>query len=232
MDQQEIYEHHALEYDALVNAEDCDHNLLPALASIASLPGASVLEVGVGTGRITRLLLPTVARVVGIDRAPAMLEVARRHLEQLGSSSTWELHCADARDLPVPSAFADLAIAGWVFGHLRYWLPDDWRDHIGKALAEMGRALKPGGTMVIVETLGTGREDPLPPSPALGEYFAWLETEHGMQRVALRTDYLFPDVATAAKVAGAFFGEAFGERVKLEQWARIPECTGLWWKRV
>jgi ubiquinone/menaquinone biosynthesis C-methylase UbiE len=191
-----------------------------------------VLEVGVGTGRITRLLLPKVARLVGVDRAPAMLEVARRHLEQMAAPAAWELHCADARELPVPSAFADLAIAGWVFGHLRYWLPEDWKANIAKALAEMRRALKPSGTMVIVETLGTGREDPLPPSPELAEYFAWLEAEQGMQRSTLRTDYLFPDVATAAKITGFFFGEAFGERVKRERWTRIPECTGLWSKRV
>src|SRR5262249_34639787 len=154
----------------------------------------------------TRLLLPRVARLLGVDRAPAMLEVARRHLEQMASPASWELHSADARDLPVPSAFADLAIAGWVFGHLRYWLPEDWKANIERALAEMGRALKPGGTMVIVETLGTGREDPLPPSPELAEYFAWLEAEQSMRRTSLRTDYLFPDVATAAKVTGFFFG--------------------------
>ena len=157
-----------------------------------------------------------------------MLEVARRHLESMERPSAWELHAADARALPVADGWADLAVAGWVFGHLRYWLPDGWRDAIGAALAEMKRALRPGGALVVIETLGTGREDPEPPSPALAEYYAWLEETHGMTRAAIRTDYAFPDVDTAARVTGFFFGEAFGERVRREGWRRIPECTGLW----
>lgn len=232
MDQQRIYEHHAAEYDALVSAEDCDGNLLPALESIAPLAGASALDVGAGTGRVTRILARKAARVVGVDRAPAMLEVARRHLEATRPEAAWELHCADARHLPVPDGWADVAVAGWVFGHLRYWMPDAWREEIAAALGEMKRALKPGGALIIIETLGTGREDPQPPSPALAEYFDWLEKDHGMTRIAIRTDYLFPDVASAAEIAGFFFGAEFGDRVKREGWQRIPECTGLWSKRV
>jgi ubiquinone/menaquinone biosynthesis C-methylase UbiE len=232
MDQQQIYARHAAEYDALVSAEDCDGHLLPALEALAPVAGARVLEVGAGTGRITRLLVGRGARVVGVDRAPAMLEVARRRLEAMNAPSAWELHCADAAELPVPDAWADVAVAGWVFGHFRLWMPADWRAAIGRALGEMRRALKPGGALIVIETLGTGREDPAPPSPELAEYFAWLEAEHGLRRAAIRTDYLFPDVATAAATTGFFFGEAFGERVRRERWKRIPECTGLWSKSV
>ncbi|MFT3765210.1 MAG: class I SAM-dependent methyltransferase [Minicystis sp.] len=232
MDQQQIYERHAAEYDALVAAEDCDGHLLPAIEAVAPVRGARVIEVGAGTGRITRLLVAGGARVVAVDRSPAMLEIARRHLTALDMPGTWEIHRADARALPVANGEADLGIAGWVFGHLRYWMPDDWKDAVGHALAEMRRALRPGGTMIVIETLGTGREDPLPPSAALAEYYDWLEGEHGMTRAAIRTDYAFPDVATAAATTGFFFGEDFGERVRREGWSRIPECTGLWWKRV
>jgi ubiquinone/menaquinone biosynthesis C-methylase UbiE len=231
MDQQQIYAHHAAEYDALVAAEDCDRHLLPALEAIVPLAGASALDVGAGTGRVTRLLAARAARVVGVDRAAAMLDVARAHLVAQAPPAAWELHCADARALPVASASADVAVAGWVFGHLRYWMPEGWQAEIGAALAEMERALVPGGTLIIIETLGTGHEEPRPPSPELAEYYAWLEAAHGLTRTAIRTDYLFPDVATAATVTGFFFGEAFAARVRREAWQRIPECTGLWWKR-
>jgi ubiquinone/menaquinone biosynthesis C-methylase UbiE len=232
VDHERIYADQAAEYDALVSAEDCDGHLLPAIEAIAPLPGTSVLEVGAGTGRITRLLVGRGASVMGVDRSPAMLAVARRHLEALGPSTRWELRCEDARDLSVSTGWADVAIAGWVFGHFRTWFEPDWRAEVGRALAGMERALKPGGVLVLVETLGTGREDPSPPSAGLAEYFAWLEEERGLARVAIRTDYLFSDVETAARVTGFFFGDAFGERVRREGWRRVPECTGIWWRRV
>src|SRR5262249_51724924 len=151
MDYQQIYSQHAEEYDALVAAEDCDRRLLPALEAITPLAGASVLEVGIGTGRIARQLLGRAARIVAVDRSPAMLEVARRHLARR-TSTAWELSCADARALDVPSGWADVAIAGWVFGHFRSWFPDRWQHEIAAALAEMARALRPGGALVLVET--------------------------------------------------------------------------------
>ncbi len=230
-DHERIYAEHAAEYDALVGAEDCDGHLLPAIEAIAPLAGASVLEVGAGTGRITRLLVGRAARVIGVDRSAAMLGVARRHLEALAAPARWELRCEDARDLAVLGGWADVALAGWVFGHFRTWFEAGWQTEVGQALAEIERALAPGGALVVIETLGTGREDPSPPSAELAEYFAWLESEHGLSREAIRTDYLFPDVETAARVTGFFFGDAFGERVRREGWLRVPECTGIWSKQ-
>ena len=180
-----------------------------------------------GTGRIARQLIVRCRRVVGVDRAPAMLAIARDHLERI-APGRWELHRADVTALPVASGQADVAIAGWVFGHLRYERADEWRDAIGRAIAEMDRALQPGGTLIVIETLGTGRETPHPPSPELAEYFAWLEGEQGMRRDVIRTDYAFPDAETAAVATGFFFGAEFAARVREHNWARIPECTGLW----
>jgi len=54
MDFERIYDRHAREYNQLVNAEDCEGRLLPAIAAIAPLSGAAVLELGIGTGRIAR----------------------------------------------------------------------------------------------------------------------------------------------------------------------------------
>jgi ubiquinone/menaquinone biosynthesis C-methylase UbiE len=225
-----IYRDHADEYDLLVEAEDCDGNLLPALEAIVPIAGAEALDVGVGTGRIARLLLAHGARVVGVDRAPAMLAVARRHLERY-PADRWELHRADAAALPVASGWADVAIAGWAFGHMRYEHAEAWRDVVARAIAEMRRALRPAGALIIIETLGTGTEVPRPPSAELEEYFAWLESEHGMQRKSIRTDYQFADAETAARATRFFFGPEFAARVRERDWSRIPECTGIWWSR-
>ncbi|HEU4726430.1 MAG TPA: methyltransferase domain-containing protein, partial [Kofleriaceae bacterium] len=153
---EEIYAGHAEEYDALVRAEDADGALIPALEAIHPLAGAAVLEVGVGTGRIARAIVRRVGRLVAVDRAPAMLAVARRHLSGLDEAAPWELHEADARALPVAAGWADVAIAGWVFGHFRSWMADDWQAQVAQALDEMRRALRPGGALIVIETLGTG----------------------------------------------------------------------------
>ena len=222
-----IYRDHAEQYDALVSAEDCDEALLPAIEGVTSLAGAHVLEVGAGTGRITRQLLARGARVTGFDRAEPMLEVARRRLGAAGTAG-WELHCADAQALPVGEATFDVAIAGWVFGHLRSWMAERWRDAIGRCLDEMDRAIRPGSATIIIETLGTGFEFPRPPTAALAEYYDWLDRARGFTRASVRTDYQFPDVETAARMTGFFFGPAFAERVRREGWTRVPECTGIW----
>jgi ubiquinone/menaquinone biosynthesis C-methylase UbiE len=230
MDYERIYRFAADEYDRLVSAEDCDGNLLPAIESLSALAGRSVLEVGAGTARITRLIAARGARIVALDRSPAMLRVGLNHMTRLPTVE-WQLVLGDAADLPVAAGWADLAIAGWTFGHFCGWFPGEWRYRIGQGLDEMTRALKPGGFLILVETLGTGSTDPHPPAPELAAYYRWLENENSMTRIAIRTDYLFSDVDSAAAVTGAFFGDAFAARVRREGWTRVPECTGLWWKR-
>lgn len=223
-DYQRIYDEEAALYDRLVSAEDTEGRLGPALAGLCALDGRRVLEVGAGTGRITRLLLERGARVVALDRAAAMLQVARAR----GGPGALQLVHADARRLPVAARWADLAIAGWVFGHFRSWLADGWRDEIGAALDAMQRALAPSGTLAIIETLGTGVEVAGPPTPALAEYYAWMEGARGLERRVLRTDYAFDSVEAAAETCGAFFGPEMAARIRARGWRRVPEFTGLW----
>ncbi|HWN66515.1 MAG TPA: class I SAM-dependent methyltransferase [Haliangium sp.] len=223
MDYHEIYAHHAAAYDELVAAEDCDGNLLPALARVMPVTGR-VVEVGAGTGRLTRLLARAGATVVATEPAAAMLAVGRQRLGELANVS-W--HQTPAHALPVADGWADAGIAGWVFGHFREWMPAGWEAELAQALAELGRVVRRGGTLVIIETLGTGQVEPAPPTPGLAEYYAWLEAR-GFVRAAIRTDYVFDSVDEAARVTGFFFGEAFAARVREQGWTRVPECTGIW----
>lgn len=219
--QADIYETRARDYHRLVSAEDCEKRLLPAIASRVALAGQRVIEVGAGTGRVTRMLVEAGADVRAYERAAPMLEVAREQLPDV----CFEL--ADARALPAQSASADLVVAGWVFGHLRMWMPDGWQAEVGACLAEAERVLAAGGHIVILETLGTGRTAAAPPSPALAEYYAFLEA-HGFVRSDVATDYQFGTVDEAAEVLGGFFGPDMADRIRREQWARVPEWTGIW----
>jgi ubiquinone/menaquinone biosynthesis C-methylase UbiE len=226
-DYEAVYRERADDYDRLVSAEDVDGNLVRAIASVAPIPGSVFVDVGAGTGRVTRLLLGAgAARVHAFDRSAAMLEVARRRLTG-EPADRWQLAVADATELPIADGAADHAVAGWVFGHLRSWAAD-WRATIGRALDEMQRAIRPGGTIVVVETLGTGAEQPAPPNPALAEYYQWLEQERGMTRTWVRTDYAFANVATGIELCDFFFGPELAGRVRESGSARLPECTGLW----
>lgn len=219
--QAEIYRTRAREYHRLVMAEDCDGNLLSALEARVPLAGARVVEVGAGTGRLTKLLVDAGAEVRAFEREAPMLEVAREHAPGA------RLELADARELPLDDGVADAVFAGWVYGHLRLWMPNGWRDEIAAALDEASRVLVPGGHVVIVETLGTGALTPAPPSEALAEYYAFLE-ERGFVRSEVATDYAFASAAEAAEVLGGFFGDRMRERILRERWARVPEWTGIW----
>ena len=95
----------------------------------------------------------------------------------------------------------------------------------------MQQCLRPGGTAVILETAGTGHEQPVAPTPALQAYYQMLATEYGFATTWLRTDYRFESVAEAEKLTRFFFGEALADRVAREGLTILPECTWLWWKR-
>ena len=227
----DIYTRHAAEYDQLVAREDYRHELPRALAAIRPAAGLDMVELGAGTGRVTQLLAPYAHRLTACDISPHMMSVAATKL-RAGGRRHWQALVADNAHLPLADRCADLALAGWSLGHQTGWNPAGWRMTIGQALAEVRRVLRPGGTAVIIETLGTGRETPQPPSPALAEYYAWLEREHGFSATWIRTDYRFASLEEAVRLTGFFFGEEFAARVAEHRRVDVPECTGIWWRTV
>jgi ubiquinone/menaquinone biosynthesis C-methylase UbiE len=225
-----IYSQHAPRYDALVSREDYRGHILPALERIRPLKGLEVVEFGAGTGRLTRLLVPLVKSMRAFDVSRHMLLMAAETLKLLGDN--WELAVGDNRHMPVDDNAADLTIAGWSLGHLTGWHPDRWREEIGCALREMLRIARPGGTVIILETMGTGQEQPMPPTPALAAYYEVLETEYGFSYNWVRTDYRFESLAEANSLTRFFFGDALADRVLAEKLVILPECTGIWCKHL
>lgn len=224
--QARMYEERAESYDALIAAEDTEGTLRRAFEAAVPFDGKRIVDVGAGTGRLARWMAPRAAHVHLVERAAPMLEVARARLETDGVSERVSFHLADARELPLEDASVDVATAGWVFGHFRHWMPEGWEDEVDRAVAEMRRVTAVGGTIAILETLGTGHETPRE-HPALDEYFAHLETKHGFARTWWRSDYAFETVDAAAQVMGAFFGAPLVEKIRAHGWRRVPECTAL-----
>jgi ubiquinone/menaquinone biosynthesis C-methylase UbiE len=74
-DYHQIYRQHADQYELLVSREDRDGNLIRALNGIRPLAGLDVVELGAGTGRVTRLAAPLVRRIYAFDASAPMLRV-------------------------------------------------------------------------------------------------------------------------------------------------------------
>lgn len=225
----DVYNSGAENYDLLVSYEDYEGNLLRTLQSIVSWDGKTVVELGAGTARLSKLVVPFVAQLWMTDISAHMLSVGVPQMQALGLPN-WGVFLADSRAVPMPNACADIAMAGWCYGHCTEWDAPNWKAEIARSVHEMQRLLRVGGTAIILETLGTGQEDPSPPAPLLGEYYHWLETEMGYTRIAIRTDYRFPSAQEAERLARFFFGDAMGDAVAARNSDILPECTGVWWR--
>lgn len=224
-DYRELYERDAERYQQLVAAEDGEGELPRALAQVVTLHGARAIEIGMGTGRVTGILLDAGASVLGYERSAAMVAVARRLLGQ-----RFAVVVADVREVELPVNGADLALAGWCLGHFCEWFGAHWQAEIEDVLQKMWGALDPGGTLLLIETLGTGSDVACPPNAELAAYYRFLESKWGMRRRELRTDYHFESIAAARESIGFFFGAELENRVVERGWRVVPEWTGLWWK--
>jgi ubiquinone/menaquinone biosynthesis C-methylase UbiE len=229
-DHEKIYNEQANEYERLVAHEDYQGNIIPALKQIKPLEGLDVVELGAGTGRLTCMLAPVVKTIQVYDISAHMLEVAAAKLKESGLRN-WQTGIADHRELPVDDQSADLAISGWSICYTTNDYEEGWQREVGKALSEMKRVLRPGGTIIILETLGTGHQTPAPPDE-VKPYLAFLENEAGFSSTWIRTDLLFESLEEAKEVTGFFFGEEMVENVIGTDPVILPECTGIWWLHV
>ena len=223
----DIYRRHRIEYDRLVNAEDCEHHLPAFLRSIADWRGKTVLEGGLGTGRVTELFIDDARRVVGCDREAHMLEAARERLARFADKL--ELRVADNLDLPLLPEKANVFIEGWSWGHAVVDGPGEVEAIAEALFTQVRKNLVPGGLVVLIETLGTNALGPAAPHPRLAEFYQLLQSRFGLRQTALSTDYRFATPAEAAEVLGFFFGDAMGKAVRANGSAIVPEWTGVWY---
>jgi ubiquinone/menaquinone biosynthesis C-methylase UbiE len=118
--------------------------------------GASVLEVGVGTGK-NMSYYPSGSRITAIDLTPGMLARAEKQMQRLGLQSRVELRLGDIQSLDFPDSSFDTVLATFVFCSV----PDPILD-----LQEMKRVVKPGGKILLLEHMRSS-------NPALGRIMDW-----------------------------------------------------------
>ncbi|MCA1906304.1 MAG: ubiquinone/menaquinone biosynthesis methyltransferase [Desulfarculus sp.] len=104
--------------------------------------GGRVLDVATGTGDLALAIAarPERPRVVGLDLVPAMLTPAARKARRAGAPLA--LLAGDALRLPFPDASFDAATIAFGIRNIPRRV---------EAMAEMGRVLKPGGRLHVLE---------------------------------------------------------------------------------
>ena len=115
--------------------EGADLQLLPALLA----GDETVADLGCGTGRLAGLLAPFAGMLIGVDRSPEMLALARTRLAELENV---ELRQGDLETLPIDDGTIDVAILSLVL----HYVPDP-----GRALVEAHRILRPGGRLLVLD---------------------------------------------------------------------------------
>jgi ubiquinone/menaquinone biosynthesis C-methylase UbiE len=131
------------------------HAEVAELERIAATGGTGhLLDVACGTGRWTARFAanPAVARVTALDRAPEMLERTRARLA--GLALTAELVRGDAYALPFAADSFDSCFFGFFLSHVPL-------DRVAGFLGELRRVLRPGGEILVFDSLLAPGREPL-----------------------------------------------------------------------
>jgi SAM-dependent methyltransferase len=155
------------------HADMCAPGILRLLERLLDRNGV-VLELGCGSGLLTRYLVDAGHRVIATDASPAMLALARET-----APGAEDVRVLVMPDDPMPMCDAVVSI-----GHPVSYLPNE--DAVLRALTNAADALSPGGVYAIdIEDLGWGD--------------AWADTRASVRRAddwVIATEYSRPSPQT------------------------------------
>jgi SAM-dependent methyltransferase len=117
-------------------------------------PSSTVVDLAAGTGKLTRLLVPTGARIIAVEPVEAM----RAKLTAIVPGV--EVRDGTAEQLPCPDASVDCVTVAQAF----HWF------HATEALAEIRRALRPRGGLAL---LWNSRDASVPWVDRLNRVIRW-----------------------------------------------------------
>uniref|UniRef100_A0A8C4XCJ5 Zgc:162396 n=1 Tax=Erpetoichthys calabaricus TaxID=27687 RepID=A0A8C4XCJ5_ERPCA len=115
--------------------EEIKNTVLKYLDSKKKKPHVLAVDIGCGTGQVSRSLAPHFEKIIGVDISEAQLEEARK---ETNLTNVKYIKC-HAEDLPADDGSVDLITAA----HAAHWFDKE------KFLKEANRVLKPGGCMAL-----------------------------------------------------------------------------------
>jgi len=130
-------------FDSVAELYDTARQSYPAevadglVANAGAGRGSAVLEIGCGTGQLTRLLAGRALRLTAIDIGPAMVGVARRNV----ADGTVQFQVCSFEDFPGRGPY-DLVVSATAF----HWVDP------AVGLAKAARLLSPGGWLALLVT--------------------------------------------------------------------------------
>ena len=152
------------------------------VASIPVSSSSNILDVAGGTGEVTFAICKRhhPAHIVLSDYTPAMLDVAKQRIAAGDNRSvSVETQVVDAQDMPFDNASFDIVTMAYGIRNI----PDRMR-----ALREIHRVLKPGGTVAILEF----STPPLAPARAFYKaYLKWGIPAWGQLFTGKRDDFVY-----------------------------------------
>jgi SAM-dependent methyltransferase len=141
---------------------------------------AHVLDLGAGTGKLTRVLTCRYRRVVAVEPLDGM----RRILEEVVPAA--ESLPGSAESIPLPDSSVDGVFAGQAF----HWFANH------EAVLEIARVLRPGGVLCLIWN------EPTDASPLPDPYLAYLRELHAPALEAVRSGPSWAEV-----IGGGPFGD-------------------------
>jgi cyclopropane fatty-acyl-phospholipid synthase-like methyltransferase len=219
----EIYDSFSFQYDELVSKEDYQKNLQKFIQNEFNSNIQTVLEIGVGTGRVTEFYIENVSNVYATDFAQNMIDKAKINLKKFENKIDFK--CIDTRKINDLNLKVDCIIEGWTIGHSAIDEYENSENFTSELFQNFDKMLNENGKIILIETMGTAVSEPTIPAKELADFYNLIEQKQNLKRHIITTDYKFENIEEAKRIMSFFFGNEIIEKISSNI---VKEFTGVW----